>query len=124
MSESSQAPAVAQFYVWKNTRVALIALTADMGEYTLSYGGLTEEGYDHTVETYRLDSDYVVLEAYRRACDCDGRLDEHCEVRCHISRLQLRQAFDMDGTPYPMKFPEWERVSASQRDYSAEAMGY
>ena len=37
-------------------------------------GGQTEEGYDYTNEVWSFDGEWVTLEIYRDARDCDGSL--------------------------------------------------
>lgn len=52
--------------------------------------------------------------------DCDGRLTRSCSSFFAVGLERCGNAADEDGIRYPM----WERLRASQRDYAAEAMGY
>jgi hypothetical protein len=51
-------------------------------------------------------------------CDCDGRLDRYSEYECHVRELDARH---LENELY---LPNWKLLEASQRDYTAEAMGY
>ena len=119
----------ARFWVWEND--GWIKLTLKPGQ-TLRYfhGGLTDEGFSHHHQEFEYDADDgVVISRYTsHARDCDGPHDYECDSHCPVSELQARPPEPADpewGTEeIPVPRPEWRKVSASQRDYYAEAMGY
>lgn len=126
----------ARFWVWEND--GWIKLTLKPGQ-TLRYfhGGLTDEGFSHHHQEFEYDADDgVVISRYTsHARDCDGPHDYECDSHCPVSELQARPPVKRgDPTEYgegfeeqfdiPVPRPEWRKVSASQRDYYAEAMGY
>jgi hypothetical protein len=84
---------------------ATVTLTLKPGA-TLTHvsGGPTEEGYYRCETVYAYTDGIVYRDTYTDSRDCDGRYSMH-------TAEQL-----IDG--------KWERVNASQRDYSAEAAGY
>lgn len=84
-------------------------------------GGPTDEGYCYSHLTWEFDGEFVTMEADCRAQDCDGRLDTHSTARCPVGKLKAGYVEDDDAT---VAYPAWEDHRTSQRDYSAEAMGY
>lgn len=86
-----------------------------------SYGGPTDEGYSYTGETWWWDGDRVVSEFTTRSQDCDGRMDYHGRAECPT--FSLNHGFSDPENP-GVRFPRWNDLRQSQRDYSAEAMGY
>ena len=106
----------------------------------LDSGGPHEEGYSYTRESFWIDGPWLYVESSTNARDCDGRLDSFSERRAPLSTvLHIGSAphFDRWASVEPVSAPRadryappdgrqiaWERVDSSQRDYSAEAMGY
>lgn len=84
-------------------------------------GGPTEEGFHYHSETYTYDVEYgkVYRETNGISRDCDGRFEQHCTEVCGVEDLKL-----MHNDYVDIDYPKWEDVEHSQRDYSAEAMGY
>lgn len=80
---------------------------------TVVEGGRHEEGYSYETTDYEHADGAVFSTITTVSRDCDGRFSSVREFRCSVSELKAN-----DG------FPAWEPVSSSQRDYSAEAMGY
>lgn len=80
-------------------------------ETTICYGGSTDEGYDHTTETYSYDGTQVILQINRESQDCDGRFDNSKTLVCHKDQLFA------DDADVP-SLPAWVRLSSSQRDHS------
>ena len=103
---------------WTYHNDADVRLTLTNGQtIALVRGGPTDEGYSHESVRFTLEGDTVVQEYDSDARDCDGRFSTSGTAECRIDRLDAHQ---YNGQGYP----KWERVDASQRDYSAEAMGY
>lgn len=113
-----------------------VKLTMRPGEsITIRSGGPTDEGYSYTEETYDYDVEAgtVTLTTDTRARDCDGPLDTLHVCSCPIDQLHARsmaEVFDAESWPEEHKAaqgiytPNWQRLSASQRDYYAESMNY
>ena len=80
-------------------------------------GGATEEGYSYTYTTFELREGVVYRETHVDSRDCDGQLERWQMASCPIPYLHARQ---YEGTV----LPEWTEVDNSQRDHSAERMGY
>lgn len=105
------------FNYWMGGEYAVIILGE--GEHqSYSEGGPTEEGYDYTHISFTHEGDKIVMGIENTGRDCDGRIDCSSEFTCDLDKLAGHE--NPDGILVPI----WERVSASQRDYSAEAAGY
>lgn len=79
----------------------------------LATGGPTDEGWARAVTTITQKDGYWLLEQDLASKDCDGRLDRH------------EEGTSEGGQPEPGHFNSpitWGQ--SSQRDHSAEAMGY
>jgi hypothetical protein len=88
----------------------------------------TDEGWESEhISIYRI-GDWVYLDSYNSARDCDGRFDYDSHQRCHIKKLQTNvwESFSKnDDFPHPDgKIPEWRGVKESRRDHQAERAGY
>lgn len=103
----------ARFWIWYGDSQVKITL-APGEEVSISYGGPTDEGYSYTYERYVHTGDVVECDIDIRASDCAGRLDRHASYECYLHELRV----------YEDSQPNWQRLSASQRDYAAEAAGY
>ena len=77
-----------------------------------------EEGWSSESETWEYFGDDILRESLTDGRDCDGRLSTECQ--CSVPITKLADLGPFDG----VMLPAWERESAGQRDYSAEAMGY
>lgn len=110
-------PQTARFWHWHHGAV-LIKL--QIGQSVChSHGGRTDEGWHRETNMFSFDGETVTNEWSSDGVDCDGRLSRagvsFCQVDCLRSGYQ-----DETG----LRFPEWQQGKSSQRDYSAEAMGY
>lgn len=91
-------------------------------------GGPTEEGYSYERHCYSREGEAIYSQSDCIASDCDGRLDHYSE---HVA-YPLRDGYVVvdssrwrdDGKIETTKALDWKELSRSQRDYSAEAMGY
>jgi len=109
----------ARFWVWAHN--SPVKITLRPGETLRHYeGGRTDEGYHHEVMAWTFDGQTVERNQVIDGVDCDGRLIRHYEDLCPIDALKGCAFPDHPG----IYFPEWIQARASQRDYSAEAMGY
>lgn len=115
----------ARFWQWHNG--GWIKITLKPGQsLSTNYGGPTDEGYSYAWERWTHEGDRVVRESGSQSCDCDGRLDEHWEGECLLEDLKAINQFALyeEEADKGIYRPEWKKISAGQRDYSAEAMGY
>ncbi len=81
----------------------------------------TDEGWSSTLDRYTRNGDTVTGETIHDGKDCDGRLTQIYEGVSHYWQLK---SYVYDGIPADVRLPVWDKTEASQRDYSAEAMGY
>ena len=81
----------------------------------------TDEGWNSEGSTWSRKGDEVTEQWWSDGRDCDGRLSRQGTCRCHARDLfgGIREENDPD-----VAYPMWHAVDSSQRDYSAEAMGY
>lgn len=114
---ADEVPKVVRFWMWHNG--GYVRLTLRDGQ-SLSWQtrGPTDEGWHAEGETWRYECGVVLNEMWTDGVDCDGRLSTESEFVCPWTDLAAHVTPDKVGTP------KWERASAGQRDYSAEAMGY
>lgn len=91
-----------------------------------SYGGPCEEGWFRVAETWEHTGDGVFKESTSDGRDCDGRLTQYFDSFAPLDQLRVREPYRMEGEPPSegVLWPNWERVSASQRDEYAEMAGY
>jgi hypothetical protein len=75
----------------------------------------------------RLPEQSVCRHEYRDGVDCDGRMSSHVETECPLYRLDTH----ITARPYQeyhdgklIRYPEWDWLKVSQRDYEAEKAGY
>lgn len=92
-------------------------------------GGPCDEGWSSESETWTLDEDENVLrrEWCNDGSDCDGRLTRYGECEANLDELFVVEPYfsdDEQGLWEGVKYPDWQRVSAGQRDQYAESMGY
>ena len=83
------------------------------------YGTTTDEGWHSESNIWHFDGNILVSEWMTDGRDCDGRLQQIGESSCPVENLRAGYVAD-NGIVYP----KWEQGESSQRDYSAEAMGY
>lgn len=82
-------------------------------KYEFSWGGKTDEGYSWTHCQIELDTKTSCLhqKVATTSKDCDGRYETYNSYVAPLSSIKNYKA-------------EWVSVDSSQRDHSAEAMGY
>ena len=91
----------------------------------------TDEGWSSETDTWTHDYDRIARESGTDGVDCDGRLSRECTCEAKLHELAQTDPYVSDCASRAERdaysgvlFPYWDRVNASQRDYSAEAMGY
>ena len=91
------------------------------GEHVdLSYGGEHDEGWSRTEVCTGLSEDGTVVRQLicSEGADCDGRVSSTSRWHCLVEDIhKIKNA----GEP-PQ--PDWQKEYGSQRDYTAESMGY
>lgn len=87
---------------------------------TLSHtsGGPTDEGWHRDVDVWHFDGRTVFHNWCSDGVDCDGRLMQN--GKCYFDAAEAFAGNECDG----VRFPAWQQGEHSQRDFSAEAMGY
>lgn len=118
-------PANARFWVWHNA--SWVKLTLRPGQSLTAYeGGPTDEGWSYEASTYTHDGEQVTAAYDSQALDCDGRLDRYAESHCPLADLAVRDMYEVcpASENKGIMSPDWQRGSASQRDYEAERAGY
>lgn len=108
----------ARFWEWVND--GRVRITLKPGQrlewYTRSRH---DEGWSSEYMAWKWDGNMLTRESETDGRDCDGRFSTQQTV---ISRDLNGRTVEIDGDTWTA--PEWERVDASQRDYSAEAANY
>jgi hypothetical protein len=104
-----------RFWVWWNDSPVRLCLRDSV---TLYSRWRHEEGWTSVEEQYVRDGDWVVTTRIEDGRDCDGRLRVVSIARAHVSALSARTS--VDG----LRTPDWRRVRAYQRDFTAEKAGY
>ncbi len=127
----------ARFWVYVNDNP--VKLTLKPGQ-SLHYesGGDTDEGwcFEYTDWTYTVEADgpYVTREWCQEARDCDGRIDRTTTHGCPVDGLcvicdsacieEVVEIGPTEDDALFVAYPMWNKLECSQRDRSAEAMGY
>lgn len=106
----------ARFWIFWNGSDVRLALK-DGQTVTFSKGGPTEEGWQREYRSYSREGEIITREILRDGVDCDGRMttDETDET----TLAEIRRT-----PPFAGNMPYWTAVGSSQRDYTAESMGY
>ena len=81
----------------------------------------TEEGWHSEWTRLRREHDQLKCEYRSDGRDCDGRLSTHQTL---IADIRTDLAIDQDVYGNTVRRVRWHEAEASQRDFSAEAMGY
>lgn len=99
----------------------------------------TEEGWYSRHITWEHTGESVACQLTVMSRDCDGRLDRYNDFECQLPELQAREFWvqdqqDVARVPFweieselfesELLLPCWIESHCSQRDYTAEAMGY
>lgn len=99
-------------------------------EMSWGFGYSHEEGYSSESYEWTHDGDSIREEHCTDGRDCDGRIGSEQIYTALLTRLTgsypyLAYVSRLDLAAWDdVSWPQWERASASQRDYSAEAAGY
>lgn len=114
----------AQFWIWKSDIESFIMLRMKEGDEIefLEPRLATDEGWSESGAKYTHEGDRIVCEHYSDGCDCDGRLSRFSKRECPLDQLQVLEIESEDAVG--LLLPDWQEVSASQRDYAAESAGY
>ncbi len=95
---------------------------------THSHGGPTEEGYSWESHRWQHVGDGVAMLMQSDARDCDGRISHESAYFAPLFQLhdspRILPVDGMTGQLHLIAMPLWTEQNSSQRDYSAEAMGY
>jgi len=78
----------------------------------------TDEGWSATGQRWEYDGERVTCSQVTDGVDCDGRMTSYQEVSCPVGLLHAGEVIDGH------RFPRWQKDGSSQRDYTAESMGY
>lgn len=116
----------ARFWTFENGDYVKITLSPGQ---ELSWGKRWshEEGWSSEFTTWSYEQGHVIQESGTDGVDCDGRLSTWHVTYCKVEDLKTREAWRgwddrLQGPGLPV--PAWSDSKSSQRDYSAEAMGY
>lgn len=119
-----QQPGNARFWNWCPGGWVKITLRPGQ-ELSYAVHQRTEEGWSAQGETFRHDGDRVTCEWWNDGADCDGRLSREGECSCPLDRLAVEvRSSSEDRETRDILAPAWERGTAEQRDYQAEAANY
>ena len=124
----------ARFWVWWHDGWVKLTLRPDQS-VEAGYNRTTDEGWCSWRERWSFDGDKVTREAKSDGVDCDGRLTRFHTDECHVYQLAVvphqKQTPWIEGVgcefvddPDAPLTPDWQNVSASQRDQYAEMAGY
>ena len=101
---------------WNN---AWVKITLKPEQSLSCYTGANdEEGYHSNYMQLKYEYENVFLTEESNSIDCDGPHSDFREYVCHVDKLSSYKNY------YGTMIPEWKEISANQRDYYAEAMGY
>lgn len=117
--------------VWVHHKDSVVRLTLYNGADSiyLSDSGHTDEGWFSQFASYRLDNGIVYNTIDRRERDCDGLMETYSDWHWPVGGETTPRWIDWDSEGIDLfdetiRMPNWERGKCSQRDHSAEAMGY
>ena len=122
-------PPNARFWVWINGDWVKLTLKPSR-QLSWHASRPTDEGYSYESETWSHEGDRVTRESACGGSDCDGPIHWDNTSECMLPELQYHPPEfpgPDDGPDFieiPVPRPNWQRVSASQRDVYAETMGY
>lgn len=89
-----------------------------------------DEGIDRGESSITYEREGIFIKSYSVFTDCDGRIDSYTNAYCPIDRLWEKNVYEKwsqiteQYIPIVKISPEWIRLGSSQRDYTAESMGY
>ncbi len=118
----------ARFWVWGPDGWVKLSLAPGQ-RLTHESGGPHEEGWSHTRIEWAHLGEYLTYTQETHSQDCDGRLDRYWEATAtsletyYDHHHHRTNEYQQSGTLVGLR-PVWEDEKASQRDHTAEAMGY
>lgn len=131
MAESYNATKLPNVRFWIWGREGWVKLKLEPGQkISIEYGGPTEEGWYREAGTYTYETcgddglPEIVFDKCSDGSDCDGRLTQTAQFTCPTDQLHHFEVLDKVDGETEFRIPTWTRKRASQRDYTAEAMGY
>lgn len=88
--------------------------------------GWTEEGSKCEAIEWEHDGEHVISRLTRDETDCDGRFSTRIDLACPVESLRSVELNEWQAAELPLGvlLPDWRKLSATQRDYSAEHAGY
>jgi hypothetical protein len=114
----------ARFWMYVNRDFVKITLKPNQ-QLKWGFRKPTDEGYHAEYYIWEHQGNRLVEDLYTESRDCDGKGSSHdvYEFDLFAAKVEFgRVTNDEIGPLLPR--PDWQRVRSSQRDYSAEAMGY
>jgi hypothetical protein len=87
----------------------------------------TDEGFSATKRYWDYNEERGIVHfcEVSKARDCDGLFERVHECCARLDELAVKTPYTDPGEePKPFKVPHWTDLGGSQRDHSAEAMGY
>lgn len=78
-----------------------------------------DEGWTREVDQWVHCGDEIQMFITVEGRDCDGRSEWSADLACQMDKL-ADNLHECSG----IRYPAFERIRSSQRDHSAEAMGY
>jgi len=99
-------------------------LTLSPGQTLTWYTGRNpcDEGWSSEMCQWTFDGVTITRSWCFDGTDCDGRLTRTGSDECRLSELAATP--DSADPDKPYQYPNWKDREQSQRDYSAESMGY
>lgn len=117
-----------RIWIWHNNDWARITLPFEEKVVVYS-GGPHCEGYSYTSHAYYNYGNGIKCEVYTNSRDCDGRFESY--TVWYAKGKPRRVSAKTDNTLGAMRkrfrtvrTPRWVKQESSQRDYTAESMGY
>lgn len=125
--EPQQRPKNARFWAYAHGSPCSITLRPGQKLWHAE-GGPTEQGFRYEHTTWIHQGDHVVRVHNCFARDCDGVCEWYREDASTLNMLARhpwhRRHGRRDENGKPIRGPRWQEVDSSQRDCTAEAMGY
>lgn len=104
---------------WAYVNGSNVKLTLSPGRSLAWYQSYPhDEGWSSVYERWTHEGDRITREIATDGRDCDGRFSTFTAGHCPIDKLA--EIEEISGENYPA----WQRDESSQRDYTAESMGY
>lgn len=116
--------------IWVHHKDSVVRITLHDGAdpITLFDFGDTDEGWYNQYDVYSLLDGVVHNTLSKRGRDCDGLMESNRNFHWSVDGTTSPRCMGgIDGEDVYdelVQLPNWERGKCSQRDHSAEAMGY